>query len=127
MQTLKLFLLLSSAIILTSPLFGQGVSTGDLHVTVTDPQVQPIADASVSVTDREKGTQRQASANGSGEYEIFALPPSSYVLTVKAMGFAPVSEDVVIEVGASAHVPVTLKVGTATEAVQVRSDAAEVI
>ena len=34
MQTLKLFLLLSSAVILTSSLFGQGVSTGDLHVTV---------------------------------------------------------------------------------------------
>jgi hypothetical protein len=127
MRTLKLFFLLASAILLTSSLFGQGVSTGDLHVTVTDPQGQPIADAAVSVTDRAKGSQRQASANGPGEYEVFALPPSSYVLSVKSQGFAPVSEDVVIEVGASAHVPVTLKVGTTTEAVQVSADAGELI
>ena len=127
MRTLKLFLLLWSAIILTTQLFGQGVATGDLHVTVKDPQGQPVAGASVSVTDRAKGTQRQASENEPGEYQIFALPPSSYVLNVKAQGFSVDIKEVAIGVGASAQVPVTLKVGTATEAVGVSSDAAEVV
>ena len=48
MRTLKQLLLLTSAIILTSPLFGQGVNSGDLRVNVTDPQGQPVANASVS-------------------------------------------------------------------------------
>src|ERR1700692_2912194 len=47
MRTLTLFLLLSSAVILTSSLYGQGVASGDLRVMVSDPQGQPVANATV--------------------------------------------------------------------------------
>jgi hypothetical protein len=64
MRTLKLFLLLASAILLTSPLFGQGVNSGDLRVNVTDPQWQPVPNASVIARNGAKGIERVASGNG---------------------------------------------------------------
>ena len=133
MRTLKLFLLLSSAVIgfstslLTSPLYGQGINTGDLHVSVIDPQGQPIADASVSAKDTGKGTQREASANEPGEYGILALPPASYIVTVKAQGFSPATEYVNISVGSSPHVVIALRLGTSTEIVDVTADSSDTV
>jgi Carboxypeptidase regulatory-like domain/TonB-dependent Receptor Plug Domain len=133
MRTLKLFLLLSSAVIgfstflLTSPLYGQGISTGDLHVSVIDPQGQPIADASVSAKDTGKGTQREASANEPGEYGILALPPASYIVTVKAQGFSPATEYVTISVGSSPHVVIALRLGTSTEIIDVTADSSDTV
>ena len=133
MRTLKLFLLLSSAVVafstclLTSPLYGQGISTGDLHVSVIDPQGQPIADASVSAKDTGKGTQREASANEPGEYGILALPPASYIVSVKAQGFSPATEYVTISVGSSPHVVIALRLGTSTEIVDVTGDSSDTV
>src|SRR5579862_2559427 len=87
MRTLKLFLRLSAAFILTASLYGQGVSTGDLRVTVTDPQGQPVANANVTARDGAKGIERAATGNGEGQYSFLALPPGSYVVTVNAQGF----------------------------------------
>jgi hypothetical protein len=124
MRTLKLFLLLSSAIILTSPLFGQGVSTGDLRVTVTDPQGQPVATASVSARNGAKGIERVASGNGEGQYSFLSLPPGSYVVTVNAQGFGKASApDVVITVGGSLELPISLTLASTTETVEVSSAA----
>ena len=124
MRTLKLFLLLSSAIILTSPLFGQGVSTGDLRVSVTDPQGQPVANASVSARNGAKGIERVASGNGEGQYSFLSLPPGSYVVTVNAQGFSKASApDVVITVGGSLELPISLTLASTTETVEVSSAA----
>jgi hypothetical protein len=124
MRTLNLFPLLLSAIILTSPLFGQGVSTGDLRVTVTDPQGQPVANATVSARNGAKGIERVASGNGEGQYSFLLLPPGSYVVTVNAQGFGKASApDVVITVGGSLELPISLTLASTTETVEVSSAA----
>ena len=119
--------LLALVVTSASLVYGQGVATGDLHVTVKDPQDQPIANASVSARDQAKGTERVASGNGLGEYSIFALSPSRYSVIVNAQGFAKQTSDVVINVGASAEISIKLKVGQASDTVSVSSDVAEVI
>jgi len=124
MRTLKLFFLLASAFLLTSSLFGQGVSTGDLRVTVTDPQGQPVANASVSARNGAKGIERVASGNGEGQYSFLLLPPGSYVVTVNAQGFGKASApDVVITVGGSLELPISLSLASTTETVEVSSAA----
>jgi len=65
------------AIVLSSVAFGQGVATGDLHVSVKDPQGEEVPNATVVARDRAKGTERVASANGVGQYSLLALPPAS--------------------------------------------------
>ena len=124
MRTLKPILLLASAVLLTCSLFGQGVSTGDLRVTVTDPQGQPVANASVSARDGAKGIERVASGDGGGQYSFLLLPPGSYIVTVNAQGFARASApDVVITVGDSLELPVSLTLASTTETVEVSSAA----
>lgn len=127
MRTLKSFLLLSSAILFALPLFGQGVSTGDLRVTVTDPQGQPVANATVSARNGAKGIERVASGNGEGQYSFLSLPPGSYVVTVNAQGFSKANApEVVITVGGSLELPISLTLASTTETVEV-SGAAQAI
>src|SRR5258708_13489547 len=103
--------------------YGQGVATGDLHVILTDPQGQPVANASVSARDQSKGTERVASGNGQGEYSILALPPSRYNAIVNAQGFGKQTSDVVITAGASAELAIKVQLREASESVKASSAA----
>src|SRR6266542_1664735 len=109
---------------LTSLLHGQGVATGDLHVTVKDPKGSLVTNADVSVRDEGKAIERSASGNGQGVYSALALPPASYAVTVAAQGFAKATAtDVLITVGGSIDLPVTLGLAGTTESVTVSSTA----
>lgn len=124
MRTLRVCLVLSLVIVLPSLLYGQGVATGDLHVTVKDPQGSLVTSAAVTVRDEAKGIERSAAGNGSGGYSALALPPASYTVTVNASGFAPATAPgVVITVGGVEELPVTLGVAGGVEKVEVSSTA----
>ncbi|MGH9516973.1 MAG: carboxypeptidase regulatory-like domain-containing protein [Terriglobales bacterium] len=124
MRTSRLVLTLSAALILTTSLYGQGVATGDLRVTVTDPQGQPVANASVIARDGAKGIERAATGNGEGQYSFLSLPPGSYLVTVGAQGFAKANApDVVITVGGSLELPISLTLASTTQTVEVSSAA----
>ncbi len=126
MRTLKPFVLLLTLSV-SSLLYGQGVATGDLHVLVVDPQGKAVADARVTAQNAGQGIVRMASSNGEGEYSFLSLPPGSYVVTVSEQGFAKASaKDVVITVGGSLELPITLTVASTTETVEV-SSAAELV
>src|SRR5437667_2951029 len=103
--------LLALVIALTSLVYGQGVATGDLHVTVKDPQGNLVTNATVTARDEAKGIERPAASNGLGEYSAQALPPASYTVTVKASGFAAATAPgVVITIGGVEELPITLGV-----------------
>ena len=102
----------------------QGVATGDLHVIVKDPTGNLVANATVTVLDQSKGIERVASSNGQGEYNALALPPAAYTVTVSAQGFAKATApDVIITVGGSADLPITLSIAGTQEVVEVSSTA----
>jgi hypothetical protein len=103
---------------------GQGINTGDLHVTVKDPQGSAVTSASVVARDQTKGIERSASGNGLGSYSILNLPPSSYTVTISASGFAAATApNVTITVGGSVELPLTLSIQQATETVNVSAEA----
>src|SRR5260221_464410 len=58
-----------------------------LQGTVTDAQGAVIADATVTLTNKETGRTITAQSNSSGVYNIGALPPSRYTMTVEKDGF----------------------------------------
>jgi len=96
---------------LPSRVLAQGVASGDLHITVIDPQGQAVTNATVVARDQAKGVERAASSSGTGEYDLVALPPSSYTVTVNAAGFAASTvQDVAVTVGGSANLPITLAI-----------------
>src|SRR6476469_3965789 len=120
MRTLRICLLTLIAALSISIAFGQGVNTGDLHVTVKDPTGTAVASASVTVRDDAKGIERPAAGNGQGEYSALALPPGSFTVSVDAKGFAKATaQGVIITVGGAADLPVTLSVASETEKVEV--------
>ncbi len=127
MRIPKICLLLVLVLARACLCYGQGVTTGNLHVTVKDPKGSLVTNATVTVRDAAKAVERAASGNGSGEYSALALPPGTYIVTVSAQGFAKATaDDVVITVGQSADLPIMLSVAGATETVTV-SSAAELI
>ncbi len=125
MRIPKILLSLSLSLVLSSLAFAQGVATGDLHISVKDPQGNAVVNATAVARDQEKGVERSASGNGLGDYSIVSLPPASYTVTVNAQGFSPVTvSDFVITVGSSANLPVSLGIEGAKETVTVSSEAA---
>ncbi len=122
MRILRLCLPIVMLFILPSLLQGQGVATGDLHVTVKDPKGSLVANAEVTVRDEGKAIERSASGNGQGVYSALTLPPASYTVTVTAQGFAKATaSDVLITVGGSVDLAVTLTLAGTTESVNVSS------
>jgi hypothetical protein len=124
MRIQKVCLVIGIAVLLPSLALAQGAASGDLHVTVKDPQGQVVNNATVVVRDQGKGVQREASANGLGGYDLIALPPATYAVRVSAPGFATLTaNDVVVTVGGSATLPVTLAIQGTKETVTVSSEA----
>ena len=125
MRIQRLCLVISIALLLPSLGMAQGVASGDLHITVTDPQGQAVTNATVVARDQIKGVERAASASGTGEYELVALPPSSYTVTVNAAGFAASTvQGIIVTVGGSANLPITLAIQGTKETITVSSESA---
>jgi Carboxypeptidase regulatory-like domain len=69
----------------------QGVgASGDLTGTVTDPSGAAVANATVTVSQPDRGFQRAAATDETGEYRFTGLAPSNYELTISASGFESV-------------------------------------
>ncbi len=127
MRIPRIFPLATVVLLFASLVYGQGVATGDLHVTVKDQQGNLVTNATVTVRDEAKGIERSAASNGSGEYSAQTLPPGSYTVTVTAPGFATANAPgAVITVGGVEELPIKLVVAGEKQSVNVNADAAAV-
>ena len=122
LRTIKLAVCLSTcAVLLSTFTFGQGgVATGDLHVSVKDPNGNIVTNATVTARDVAKGLERTATSDGQGGYSAQLLPPGTYTVTVVAAGFTSVENTgVAITVGGLVELPVSLSIATGTQVVEV--------
>jgi len=96
------------------------VSTAELRGQVTDQNGAAIAGATITITDVGKGTSRSVTTDEHGNYIFLSLPPSVYRVRVEAEGFSPKNlNDVKLDVGQIATVPVSLSVGGVSAEVNV--------
>ena len=106
------------------PCFAQlGTSVAQLNGTVRDASGGAIAKAAITL--KEVDTNRTASTvtNENGFYTVPNLPPGRYELTVEASGFAKVTQTgIVLTVGQTATLDVTLAVASGTEKVVVTTE-----
>jgi hypothetical protein len=103
------------------PLWAQATSTGTVVGTVTDPSGAVVSKATVTMTDKTTNTKRTTATNDIGRYVFVNIPPGTYDITVSQAGFAEARvPGQVVEVGRQLTVNVPLKVGAATQVVEVQ-------
>jgi hypothetical protein len=102
----------------------QGVgASGDITGTVSDPSSAVIANATVTVTDVEKGTKRTVTTGNAGEYRALSLLPSTYSVSVAKTGFqTEIAKNVVVTIGQTTVVDFHMKLSTVSEAVEVTTE-----
>lgn len=75
-------------LLLLSPLFAQGPTTGALKGTVTDPRGAVIGGAKVTITNSATGDERTTTTDSEGHYVFPLLAPGIYKARVVITGFA---------------------------------------
>ena len=66
--------------------FGQNAS-GSLAATVRDPSGAVVPNARVVLKNEDTGAARDTASNSSGFFDISAIQPGAYTLTISAPGF----------------------------------------
>ncbi len=121
-KLLSLCLLAISALILSLPAWGQ--ATTSLHGTVTDSTGAIVPKANVTLTNLGTNQERQTTTTDKGLYEIGSVLPGKYKLTVSAPGFSTaVQADLELKVDMPLTANMQLKVGAASETLEVTGEA----
>jgi len=98
--------------------------TASITGTVTDPSGAAVTGAAVTATSQERGQSYTVVSNDSGLYRIAQLPVGTYSLKVEKSGFSSVSHPAfVLALNQVARVDVAMKLGQASETVEVTSAA----
>ena len=93
---------------------------GSLNGTVLDPSGAAVVGATVLATNAAINVTRTTTTQSNGFFQIFNLPIGNYVVTVKHDGFeATETKGIVVQEAAATTVNATLKVGKASESVEV--------
>jgi len=100
-----------------------GQAATSLRGTVTDPSGRTVVGAKVVLANSESKTERTATTTEQGQYQFLFVPPGTYSLSVTATGFRPYQvSGVQLLVNTPATLNAELKVGAATETVEVTSE-----
>lgn len=78
--------LLGALLVFGSVGLAQNVS-GTLAGIVQDAQGAPLANASITLTDRSRDWRREITSDESGQFRLTGLPPGGYTIEVKQAGF----------------------------------------
>jgi hypothetical protein len=94
--------------------------TASITGTITDQSGAAVTGATVTATSQERGSSYTAVTNDSGLYRIAQLPVGPYAIKVEKNGFALASiPPFVLTLNQVARIDVTMKVGKASETVEV--------
>ncbi len=121
------FFTLSSACIVSAAcsVYGTGhaqVTSARLSGQIVDSSGAAIPRAHVKATGTATGLTQETTADAVGTYSFPSLPPGPYTLTVDAQGFQQsVNTGIVLTVGQSAALNITLAVGAATQSTTVNA------
>ncbi|HET8549343.1 MAG TPA: TonB-dependent receptor [Bryobacteraceae bacterium] len=114
-----------SLLLLTSVmLLGQAGTEGSILGTVQDATGAMVPQAQVTVTNLATGLKRTAVSDGTGNFEVLALPVGPYSVSVTAPGFKTWSlTRTEITVGERSRIAPVLEVGQVSEQVTVEATA----
>jgi hypothetical protein len=109
------------------PLNAQAVASAEIHGAVSDPSGAVIAGAQIKATQSGTGRAHTTVSNTDGSYVLPNLPVGPYSLEVSNQGFGSyVQSGIILQVGNSAQINVSLQLGAVTQQLQVSANAAMV-
>jgi Carboxypeptidase regulatory-like domain/TonB dependent receptor len=120
-------LLLVCPFVVSTSLTAQTISTSQIRGTIQDASGAAVAGAEVKLTQTATGSVRTVNSGADGVYTIPELSPGPYQLEVTKEGFSKyLQTGIVVQVGVSPTIDVTLSVGSLTQQVEVKAAAAMV-
>ena len=103
-------------------------SSSSIHGTVTDPQGNVVAGATVTLTNAQKNFSRTQTTTDAGSFAFNLIPPDQYTLEAQATGFKKaVLTNVSALVAKATDLNIQLEIGNVAETVTVSSGAGEVL
>ncbi len=124
LSSTKSLLLGGLLLVLPEVLSAQSVGGAQIAGVITDPSGAFIANAQVKATQQATRQVRTATSSPNGSYVLPNLSVGQYTLEVTSQGFGRYQNTgIILEVGNSATVNVTLPVGDTTQSIQVTADA----
>ncbi len=104
---------------------GQTINLANIRGRVVDPTGAVVVGAKVTAVNTDTNNERNVATNESGDYEILALQPGKYRLTVVQLGFETFEADnIIVEGGETRRIDATLAVGQVGTKVSVTAGAA---
>ena len=101
----------------------QTLERGAVHGTLYDASHAVVAGAKVTLANTSTGFRREMTTTGDGGYDFEAVPPGEYTLVAEAQGFAITNvKGIVVNVGASLPLDVTMPLKSAQESVTVNAN-----
>src|SRR5580698_4147837 len=102
---------------------GQAVF-GSILGTATDPSGAAVVNAKIKVTSQTKDTSYETTSNESGNYAVTHLIPDVYTVHFEAQGFKSLEfKDITVSADTGTDINGQFQVGSATEQVEVTSEA----
>jgi hypothetical protein len=109
-------------VLLTAPALFAQVDRAVLEGTVTDPSGRVVVGASVKALAVDTGLSQEQPTNGKGYYRFSGLAVGRYTVTASNTGFKTKAiDDVILQVGQTHTLDVTLEVGAISEHVEVQA------
>src|SRR5215813_5243440 len=103
------------------------ITTGSISGIIADSSGAAVVDAKVTATEISTNAARSVQSATDGSYQILFLPIGTYKIEVNAAGFKKFEQTgLVLDVNRNARVDAALQVGTISETVEVKADAAMV-
>jgi hypothetical protein len=109
-------------VVFLSPNAGAQLYTGSVTGLVTDPSGATVPSAKITLVDQNKGYAFTATTDAAtGRYLLRSIPPGTYKITVASPNFqGQTREGITLDVNQNLSIDFSLKVGTATEVVEVK-------
>jgi hypothetical protein len=105
--------------------FGQVSSSSTVRGEVKDPKGAVVPNATVTLTNSQRGDSRQVKSNSDGSYVFTAVDPGEYIVKVEATGFKTTEQTgIAVSPSQTRSVDLVLEIGVASETVTVTQEAA---
>ena len=102
-------------------------NSSSMQGTVKDPSGAAVPNAVVEISYVVSGFDRRATTDVDGTFRFVNVPFNNYHLVATAAGFASYTQDVEVRSGVPVNLQITLKIGAASESIEVRGGGEDLV